>query len=122
MRLIISPHYHHHTFIHVPPVSLNGQTHAFESIDPHYYNTKYGWKLHGINERSFCLSACNCTGCFSLFLMQVPIVILSDTVQLRLAEIKFIPLLGKSPFPQHYSSVSLPAWWSDRLNNIATMA
>lgn len=131
MRLIISPYYQHHTVIHVLPVLLNVQTHAFESIDLHHYNTKYGCQLHEINERSFCLSACNYTGCFSLFLMQVPILmvwgegwgcILSDMVQLRLAEIKCIPLLGQSPFPQHYSSVRLPAWWSDRLNSIPTMA
>lgn len=101
MRLIISPHYQHRTVIHAP---LKWRTHAFESIDPRNYNIKYGCRLHGINERSFCLGG------------------LRDAVQLRLAEIKFTPLLGKSPFPQHYSTVRLPAWWSDRLNSIATMA
>lgn len=38
--LIISPYYQHRTVIHVLPVLLNVQTHAFKSIDPHNYNTK----------------------------------------------------------------------------------
>lgn len=47
--------------------------------------------------------------------------ILSDMVQLRLAEIKFISFLGTKPLSPTLF-LRPPAWWSDRLNGITTMA